>query len=104
MTPREAGRYMGELKNPDSPEAKAYQRWRGMGITKRIADLMYYLSNPDECASKVAAVPGTGGDAACTLLGYTSGRAGSVTEMLTLDDEGMDAMVEGEETFEGGEL
>ena len=94
---------MAELKKPDSPEAKAYQKWRSMGITKRIVDLMYYLSNPDECASKVTAVPGTGGDAACTLLGYTTGRAGSITEMLTLDDDGMDAMIDGEETFDEGE-
>jgi hypothetical protein len=95
---------MAELKNPETQVAKAYQRWRSMTITKRIMDLMYFLSNPDDCASKMIAVPGSGESAACTLLGYSTGRASTVTEMLTLDDDGADAMIEGEETFSEGEI
>ena len=100
MIPADAEKVMEMLRDPESTLARQYARWRNMGITKTLMDLMYYLSNPDVCVENLVAIPGTGGDAACALVGYTTGRSQCLTELLTLGGDVEAGMVDGDESFE----
>ena len=55
-------------------------------MSKLVTSILYDLSTPDKCATKLTNIPGSGNDAACAMLGYVLGRSHTVTEMLQLDN------------------
>lgn len=101
MTEDEVNRYISELNTPGSDLDIKYDKWKKHPMTKIVTAIMYNLSTPDKCASKLVNVPGTGNDSACAMLGYVLGRSHTVTEMMQLDSIAPQGETDITETFEG---
>ena len=83
MTRKEIKQALAEINRPGSELQKQYLEWCNNKMTNMVADVLQYLSNPDQT---ITTVPAIGGDSACTLLGYVSGRSHSAADMVGLDE------------------
>ena len=82
MTRRELKAMIAGINKPGSELNKRYIEWCNDPTTKVVAEILQYMSNPDQT---ITTVPTVNGDSACTLLGYVSGRSHSAADMVSLD-------------------
>lgn len=85
MMQEEADKLIDDINTEGTVAYKQYKIWKQSRMTQKMVSLMQYLSTPDKALNKIVAIPGTGGDAACSLIGVLSGRAQCLDEMMTID-------------------
>ena len=83
MTKREINEALREINTPGSELNKRYIKWCNQKMTNVVAEILQYLSNPDQA---IGTVPNVDGNSACTLVGYISGRSQSASDMICLDE------------------
>ena len=100
MTRKQIKQALAEISKPGTDLNNQYVAWSNAEMTNTVAEILQYLANPDQT---ITTVPAIGGDAACTLLGYVSGRSHSAADMVALDELIPASTEEVDDTYEGEE-